>query len=521
MKKVAIINLRFKVDIDFEKKESLGIAYISAMLKANGIHTTMIDAQYFDMSVETVYRIIQQDDYDVLAFSLYEETICSFAEIYELIKTNEKAHIVLGGHFATFTAERLLMKFPRVDSISIGEGELTILELVRNLENDGWKQVDGLCYLTTEGVKYTSPRQLIEDLDAIPYPDRDIYFDNKMDAPLGQRTATISASRGCYANCSFCSIKSFYGALKGKKIRIRKAAKLVDEMEYLTKKYGIQNFFFADDNFLSTNKIYPQWIGEFLLEISKRNLKISFDIDCRVNDIDETLFLELKKVGLRGVFLGIESFSQRMLNTLNKKVTVQENINAIMKLRKLRITVWMGFIMFDPYTTLEEIRGNVESLKSIKYFTYFNYDRPLSGDRVASPLKLYNGTPILDNLQKEHPELLIEEKFGYEYKFLHRKTEIFYEWLLKWKEISKEMIQLDTLFLIRTANQNQKGRIANELHKLSRKYMELDLETFQDILDAVDDEKVSKIPTIIANSKYRFETIKEEINRCKENLFEH
>ena len=111
MKKVAIINLRFKVDIDFEKKESLGIAYISAMLKANGFDATIIDAQYFNMSVDDVYHKIVDKDYDVLAFSLFEETISSFEEIYYMIKDATKAHIVLGGHFATFTAENYYLNF--------------------------------------------------------------------------------------------------------------------------------------------------------------------------------------------------------------------------------------------------------------------------------------------------------------------------------------------------------------------------------------------------------------------------
>lgn len=517
MKKVAIINLRFKVDIDFEKKESLGIAYISAMLKANGFDATIIDAQYFNMSVDDVYHKIVDKDYDVLAFSLFEETISSFEEIYYMIKDATKAHIVLGGHFATFTAEKLLLKFPRVDSISIGEGELTILELVQNLDDEKWKQVDGLCYIDVNGPVYTAPRQLIKDLDSIPYPDRDIYFGNDKKNNY-YRTATISASRGCYANCSFCSIKSFYGFLKGKKIRIRDPRRVVDEMEYLSQHYNIHNFFFADDNFLLTNKIYKCWIDEFLSEISKRNMNISFDIDCRVNDVNEELFLKLKKAGLRGVFLGIESFSQRVLDTLNKNITVQENIDAILQLRNLRITVWMGFIMFDPFTTLDEIRENLNSLKRIKYFTYFNYDRPLSGDRVSSLLELYNGTPILKCIQTNAPELLIKKEFGYGYKFLHRKTEVFYKWLLEWKKISKEMIRLDTLYLIRTANQKQEFLVGNELHKLSRKYMYLDLCAFEEILDAVDSEQTYKIPLMLEQRKNEFYEIRNSINKYKREL---
>lgn len=515
MQKIAIINLRFKVDISFEKKESLGISYISSMLRSKGHYVKIIDAQYFDLEVDQVFNMLTCDNYDVIAFSIFEETMVSFNSIYTMLKDKTNAHIVLGGHYATFTASEILKKYPRVNSISIGEGEMTILELVENLENSKWKEIDGICYLEKDEVVYTPHRTLIEDLDSIPYPDRDVYFlENKNDS----RSVTISASRGCYAQCSFCSIKSFYKNLKGKKVRVRVPEKVVDEMEYVINRYGINTFFFADDNFLSTCKIHKDWLEKFMNEIVERKLEISFDIDCRVDDIDKNIFNKLKKVGLRGVFLGIESFSQRVLNTFNKRVTVQDNINAIMLLHGLRITVWMGFIMFDMYTTLDEIRKNIEVLKKINYFRYFNYDRPLSGDRLASPLKLYNGTSMLKEVMDDNPHILIREEFGYDYLFLNKKTEVFYKWLAKWKEVSKEMIKLDTLWLISLSNKYDDIETGNKLHLQSRRYMKLDLMIFEKILNAVDNNQINEIPNIINHGKKEFYLIKEEIDKLKNKL---
>lgn len=515
MSRIALVNLRFKVDIQFEVKESLGLAYIASMLLQHGHHVDLIDAQFDNMDTVEVYRLLVQQSYDLIGFSIFEETMPEFVKLLDMMGSGNAAHLCLGGHYASFSAERLLRQFPQIDTVVIGEGELTMLELVGQLPGEGWKQIDGLCYLQDGRFVTTSPRWLIKDLDEIPYPYRERYFGNGNGEG---RSATVSASRGCYASCSFCSIQSFYGFLKGKRIRVRNPVKVVDEMEYVHKTYHINRFFFADDNFLSTNLVYPGWVDTFVSELQKRELGITFDIDCRVNDVDEQLFRRLKKAGLNGVFLGIESFSQRALDTLNKKVLVEDNVRAINLLHSLRITVWMGFIMFDMFTTLEEIRENIKSLHKIRYFTYFNYDRPLSGDRLASPLKLYNGTPILRELSERQPEILVEEQYGYDYRFVHSDMQQFYQWLLKWKEVSKEMIQLDTLWLIRKANESGAQDKAKLIHSLSRKYMRIDLQAFQDIMEAVERRQEETIDGIIALRRREFQAVKKEIELLRESL---
>lgn len=518
MKNIALVNLRYKVDISFQRKESLGIAYISSTLKKHGHSVDIIDAQYFNLDIEQLYEKIMAKKYDLIGFSLFEETAQDFELLYNMLIDKVNSVICLGGHFATFKAEFLVKKYPRIDFISMGEGERTILEVVESLEKDEWKKVDGICYMEDDQVIYTDARKMIEDLDQISYPDRDVYFLNNPDR--SQMAVTISASRGCYAQCAFCSIQAFYKFLDGKCIRIRQPEKVVEEMEMVYKTYQMKKFFFADDNFFSTDKIMPGWIDRFCDEIERRNLVIKFDIDCRVNDVDKEKFKRLRKVGLNGVFLGIESFSQRMLDTFNKKVKVEDNVNAIMTLHRLRITVWMGFIMFDMFTSLDEIRENVKALEKINYFKYFNYDRPLSSDKLASQLTLYNGTPILKTLQREHPEILHKTKFGYQYSFIHNKTEVFYNWLSKWKAVSREMVRLDTLHYIAEANKLNMDNEVGELNYLSRKYMHLDKDAFLEILDAVDKEQEEKITGIIESYKEEFEKIKTDVLKLEQVVIE-
>lgn len=512
-RKIALINLRYKVDISFEKKESLGIAYIAAYLIKDGHEVDLIDAQFHDWDVETVYRLVRKKHYDYIGVSLYEETMDSFDALYRMMGDYASTvHLSVGGHYATFCAVDLLKRYPYIKTVVLGEGELSTTELVNHLYTSEWKKTPGICYLDGDQVIATQ-RELVNDLDSLPYPYRDPYFLNNENCK--EMSATISASRGCYANCAFCSIQSFYHQLKGKIIRIRSAKSVVDEMETIINTYGIQRFFFADDNFLSTIKIRPSWIDEFIFEIKRRNLICQFDIDCRVDDIETSLFLRLKEVGLNGVFLGVESFNQRMLDTLNKHSTVEMNKEAIRRLHKMRINVWMGFIMFDMFTTLEEIETDVQGLCDVGYFRYFNYDRPLSSDWLSSRLVLYNGTPILRTMQKKYPDLLIKTEYGYSYHFLSEDTEIFYNYLLLWKEKIHKAIQLDTLFFIRKANRINDFNSAAQLHLLSKEYMRIDKECFTEILQAVKYKQHELSKDIIKKHEYLINNVIKQIQKVQ------
>ena len=521
MKKyIALVNLRYKLDIHFEQKESLALGYLSSVLKQAGYFVDVIDGQFFDLDVDEIYQKLLQKSYILIGFSLYQETASSFAVLHDMMAKSKlsAAHICLGGQFPSFTEEILLKKFPLVNSIVIGEGEETLLDLVKTIssKHKHWKEVKGLCYLENGQVFYSGARKLIANLDALPLPLRDTYYINHHNPSTA--SVIISASRGCYAKCSFCSIQAFYAKLKGKRIRVREPDKVVDEIEAVFKRYQINNFFFADDNFLVSNRMKKNWIDTFINELKYRKLNIKFDMDCRVNDIDVELLKRLKKNGLNGVFLGVESFNQRKLDTFQKNVTVQQNLDAIKMLKLLRINVFMGFIMFDMFTTLSEIREDVEALDKIKYFKYINYDRPLSSDWVASILQLYNGTPVLSRLKNEYPNLLVKKEFGYDFIFQHHKTERFYHALQLWKPIVKKLIKMDTLLLIRTAKVLNKPKIADQLHLLSRQYMSLDRNIFLNLLDTIDNTNQINFQEIIKKGKKEMLTIKNKVDQLKKYL---
>ncbi len=277
-KKVALVNLRYKVDINFERKESLALGYLSSTLQSHGFSVDIIDAQFHNLNVEEVYYQIQKHSYDVVGFSLFQETEKNFLELYKLLEVTKKnTHYCLGGQFPSFSSEELLQKYPLVDSIVIGEGELTFLELVGSWPDSGWKKIPGICYLENDKLIYTASRLLISDLDLMPFPDRESYYAQSK-VPL-QETAILSASRGCYANCSFCSIKSFYKKLQGKSIRVRQPLSVVDEIDEITNNFSINKFFIADDNFFVTIPIQKGWMNQFIKGSEDRQININFVMD--------------------------------------------------------------------------------------------------------------------------------------------------------------------------------------------------------------------------------------------------
>ncbi|MFQ9799149.1 MAG: B12-binding domain-containing radical SAM protein [Clostridia bacterium] len=180
------------------------------------------------------------------------------------------------------------------------------------------------------------------DLDALPFPERPFIARRKM--------ATLATARGCYGCCSFCSIRAFYQDLTGPRIRFRSPENIVEEIALLIEHRGVRFINFVDDNFVVNT---PQNISRLnrlcdLLEASRFDFQ--FSITVRANDYikNEDLLKRLQQVGLKYVFIGIESLIQRQLTLYEKKIEVWENEEAFRLSKRLNLKVDIGFILFDP-----------------------------------------------------------------------------------------------------------------------------------------------------------------------------
>ena len=206
----------------------------------------------------------------------------------------------------------------------------------------------------------TRPRKPVSNLDNLPSPFRNDY---ELKKKKGISTY-ILASRGCYGKCTFCYLDNFYG--DESQWRGRSPENVFNEISGIYEEHGGRYFYFADANFFGPGRKGKERACELAELIVNNGIKIKFGIESRVNDIEEKTIGALVKAGLKDVFLGVESGSQRSLTKFRKYTTVEDNKNAITILRKYGIEPNYGFIMFEPDSTLADVRDNFEFLKEMK-----------------------------------------------------------------------------------------------------------------------------------------------------------
>jgi radical SAM superfamily enzyme YgiQ (UPF0313 family) len=378
--------------IGFESQENLGLRSITALLKKEGFRIALEPYKPGDPS--NVIDAVKTYAPRLIGFSIiFQFTLNKFAELVAILrKSGVAAHFTVGGHFPSLRPKEVLNALPQVDSVVRFEGEFTVVELLRKLyQPESWHAIDGLAFRRGSEIVLNTPRELISDLDSLPPPTRSQpHFLTR-----GIRVASMLASRGCLYNCSFCSIRQFYESPPGRLKRIRKPEAVETEMRDIHERCGVTFFNFQDDDFSAKSPQQRRWVEAFLNVLKKTGLaeRVKWKISCRVDDVDKDLFVRYRDHGLIAVYLGVESGNSTGLKTLNKHVTVEQNLEAIETLKEIGLAFNMGFMLFDPDSTIETVQKNIDFLRQV------------TGDGTC-PVNFckmlpYAGTPIEKRLQKE------------------------------------------------------------------------------------------------------------------------
>jgi len=374
--------------------EHIGIGYIASYLRKYGYEVKIIDSYIVNRTIGETVNLIEKESPRLVGLSATHEFLTAAVDIARCLREDGyKGHITMGGYLSTFLHDKIIAEYPYFDSIVRGEGEITIVELMKNLSSPSkWDSIAGLTYRDDGEIKVNPARDLISDLDSLPHPARDTLPDL---AKMYDYSA-ISSSRGCPMNCSFCSIHTFYRLSKGPYWRARSPHNIAEEIEMLAKKYNVKQVAFTDDNFFGIPGKGKKRALKTARSILGRGVKVEFSVLCRVNDLEEGLLRLLKISGLRSLFVGFESGCDRALKTFNKKITVAQNRKAVDLIKKVGIKCFPGFIMFDPYTTLEEIKQNIEFVDYVEKGSDL-----IKIDDLLGSLQPFTGTPIRERLERE------------------------------------------------------------------------------------------------------------------------
>lgn len=302
--------------------EPLALEYLSAVLEREGYKTTILQ-QRGEPSSEFLKKIFETKP-DLVAFSTFTHSFPYSKYLAEMVKrTDNRIYTIFGGVHVSSIPESVGDK--SIDFAVLGEGEYTLLDLVKTLENSGnLEDVTGIAYLDN-GIKITKQRERITDLDELPFPSRPkkILEKTKIHTLMyptksEQRgVASIAYSRGCLFGCSYCASKNVWG----RQVRWRSAKNVVDEIESLQEGFETNTLFFTDLTF-NLNK---ERVIELCDEIRRRNIFVNWYAMLRATSpdgsllVDEELIMKMAEAGCRKVSYGLESFIPKIQEQYNKK----------------------------------------------------------------------------------------------------------------------------------------------------------------------------------------------------------
>ena len=322
---------------------ALGQLYIGASLEKCDYEVKCIDTRVAELTNEDVLKEVKKWQPDIVGFSCLSksyhyalETASKIKEKYPDIKT------VFGGSHPSFEPSIVALE-EAVDYVVIGEGEVTLPELVNAIENGGrLNKIKGIAYKSNGSVVLTPPRPRIEDLDSLAHPAWHL-LDRR--ALKKEVHGTIVTSRGCPFNCIFCSTSVFHGH----KMRFHSVDWVIEEFEVVSSLFeGIM----VGDAYFTMNKRRTLKICE---ELERKGIKMDFWAETRVDGVNREIVRALKKAGCIVLFLGVESAEDRILKIISKGITVEQSKGAVRVIEAGGIETTASFIIGLPGQTRESI----------------------------------------------------------------------------------------------------------------------------------------------------------------------
>lgn len=329
---------------------SLITGCIAGLLNSRGHDVKIAEGFLEKLTYEDIYQQIMTFDPPVLGVHLifnWENNRQLFSFLKQVKAEGLVGKIVGYGYYPTFAYEEIFKFCPEFDGLIIGEPEQTFAEW---LEKD--LPVGGMARMNSAGQIQLQRREVNRDLDALPDPIRS-------EALLRMGEVNIEGSRGCYGRCTFCYINPYYGETSC--WRAKSPERVMQEIDRIIAQHGPRKFYFTDPNFFGPGQQGQERALKLAAMLKER--KIRFGIEARVNDIQPDTISTLVEAGLEDLLIGLESGRDDSLKRLNKMTTVKQNERALSILRANGIEPNVGFIMFEPDSSLMDIRTNFEFLK--------------------------------------------------------------------------------------------------------------------------------------------------------------
>jgi len=341
----------------------LGLSYVAAALEKAGFKVEMLDNYLLRKSIDEVKEIVKRASPEIVGMTCSSASYPRCVETAKAIKeVLPSCKIVVGGWHPSYVPESML-QHPEIDYVVVGEGERAMVELATCLTKGDEKaaaQVAGVAY-RHEGKIVQNAQSFIKNLDELPFPARHLLpmhlYEKEIPYLKAKPFTTMNIVRGCPFNCIYCETRRLWGQT----CRGFSPPRVVDEIVHLKETYGIRGIYFVGDNF-TINKKRTMELCEL---IKKSKLDVEWVCDTRADMISRELLQAMKEAGCRTIWFGVESGSPRILEKINKGITIEQTVQAFKLCREAGIRIASSFIMGIPGETLEDIEMTYKFAKKL------------------------------------------------------------------------------------------------------------------------------------------------------------
>ena len=342
----------------------LGLAFVAGTLEENGFEVQILDNYLLKKPIEEVKQHVKSLNPAIVGITCgsatYHKCVETAAAIKEVLPN---CKIVVGGWHPSYLPDSML-QHSEIDYVVMGEGERAMVDLALHLTK-GEKtkpidQVPGVGY-RKNGAIVKNPQKLIMDLDEIPYPARHLFnldlYDRKMEFLDVEPVDIMSIIRGCPFNCAFCETKKMWGP----SCRFFSPKRVVEEVKFMMNKYGSKGIYFINDNFT----IRKKETIEFCELMKQEKLDLQWICDTRADMVNREVLSKMREAGCKTIWFGIESGSPRILERINKNVTMDTTEKAVKLCKQEKIKVAASFMLGVPGETIADMELTLSFAKKL------------------------------------------------------------------------------------------------------------------------------------------------------------
>ena len=342
----------------------IGLAYVAAALEKSGFQVEMLDNYLLEKPIEEVKLKIKRLNPEIVGITCSSATYSRCVETAKAVKeTLPSCKVVVGGWHPSYEPESLL-QHSEIDYVVMGEGERAMVELATHISKGGNNRaitdIAGVAF-KHKGKIVKNAQCFINNLDELPFPAWNLLplhlYDRRIEFLNVKPVDNMSIARGCPFNCAFCEIKQLWGTT----CRAFSPKRVFDEINHLMANYGTKGIYFINDNFT----IRKKETAELCALIKKNKLGIEWVCDTRVDLVSRDLLKEMKAAGCKTIWFGGESGSQRILNKLNRGVTLEQTERALKMCKEEGIQTACSFLLGIPGETEADMKATFKFARKL------------------------------------------------------------------------------------------------------------------------------------------------------------